>query len=330
MTPSGFSPAVSASVCLVPSASTLALRPAAATEFDVVGYGENSIDFLALTGAFPAPDTKAELQALEVQPGGQMATAVLAAARLGCRARYVGAFGDDAGAAKIRAALSAGAVDVVAIERAGVSTRTAVVIVDGTGRRTVLERRDPRLALGEGDIDAVVFQSARILMLDATDVTGSIRAAGAARSVGTRVMVDVEKPVDGLDQLLRLADVVIASVAFGGAAYVPTAAYVPASGQVWITTLGAEGSVARDGGREIRTAARAVSVRDTTGAGDVFRGAFAARWAAGGALDLRDVLDYAGAAAALACRALGAQGSLPTHAEVERLLGAGAARGKSL
>ena len=331
MTPSGFSLAVSASVCLVPSASTFDLRPAAATEFDVVGYGENSLDFLALTGAFPAPDTKTELQTLEVQPGGQIATAVLAAARLGCRARYVGAFGDDAWAAEIRAALSAGAVDVVAIERAGVSTRTAVVIVDATGRRTVLERRDPRLALGEGDVDPAVFQSARILMLDATDVPGSIRAAAAARSVGTRVMVDVETSVEGLEHLLGLADVVIASAGFGGdAAPKPGAACVPASGQVWITTVGEDGSVARDGGREIRTAARAVSVRDTTGAGDVFRGAFAARWAAGGALDLEGLLDYAGAAAALACRALGAQGSLPTHAEVEQLLGAAAARGKSL
>jgi sugar/nucleoside kinase (ribokinase family) len=310
-------------------ASPLELRPAAATEFDVVGYGENSIDFLAVMGAFPAPDTKAGLQALEIQPGGQTATAVLAAARLGCRARYVGAFGDDSWAAQVRAALSAGGVDVVAIERAGVSTRTAVVLVDAAGRRTVLERRDPRLALGEGDIDPAVFQSARILMVDATDVPGSTRAATAARLAGACVMVDVEKPVSGLEELLALAHVVIASAAFGGyAAPEPGAAYVP--GQVWITTLGADGSVARLGAREIRTPASAVSVRDTTGAGDVFRGAFAARWAAGGDLDLEGLLAYANAAAALACRSIGAQGSLPTTVEVSELLRAPAGRGKSL
>jgi sugar/nucleoside kinase (ribokinase family) len=312
----------------VPSASPYELRPAAATEFDVVGYGENSIDFLAVTGTFPAPDTKADLQALEMQPGGQTATAVLAAARLGCRARYVGVFGDDSWAGDVRAALSAGAVDVVAIERAGVSTRTAVVLVDAEGRRTVLERRDPRLALSDGEIDPAVFQSTRILMLDATDVPGSIRAAQAARAAGSRVMVDVEKPVEGLEQLLELAHVVIASAGFSrSAAAKAAAAYMP----VWITTLGADGSVAREGGREIRTPASAVSVRDTTGAGDVFRGAFAARWAAGGDVDLEGLLAYANAAAALACRSIGAQGSLPTTAEVERLLGAAASgRGKSL
>jgi sugar/nucleoside kinase (ribokinase family) len=310
----------------VPSASPFDLRPAAATEFDVVGYGENSLDFLAVMGAFPAPDSKTALQTLEIQPGGQTATAVLAAARLGCRARYVGAFGDDSWAAEIRAALSAGGVDVIAIERAGVSTRTAVVLVDA-GRRTVLERRDSRLALNEGDVDPAVFQSARILMLDATDVHGSIRAATAARAVGTRVMVDIERPVEGLEQLLGLAHVAIANAGFEpDAAVKPTAAYVP----VWITTLGADGSVARYGGREIRTPARAVDVRDTTGAGDVFRGAFAARWAAGGDVHLEDLLEYANAAAGLACRALGAHGSLPTPAEVERLLAAVARRGKSL
>jgi sugar/nucleoside kinase (ribokinase family) len=309
------------------------LRPASSTEFDVVGYGENSIDFLAVLGAFPAPDTKTDLQALEIQPGGQTATAVLAAARLGCRARYVGAFGDDRWAAEIRAALTAGGVDVVAIERASVSTRAAVILVDDAGRRTVLERRDPRLALNEGEVDPRVFQSARILMLDATDVTGSIRAATAARAVGTRVMVDVEKRVDGLEQLLGLADVVIASAGFDQvAAAKPAAAYMLAAAgkPAWITTLGAGGSVARYGDREIRTPAKVVSVRDTTGAGDVFRGAFAARWALEGDVDLEGLLDYANAAAALACRSLGAQGSLPTPGEVERLLDATAGRGKSL
>ncbi len=308
--------------------------------FDVIGYGENSIDFLAVLGAFPAADTKAALDALEIQPGGQMATAVLAAARLGCRARYVGALGDDRWAADVRAALVAGGVDVVAIERRGVSTRTAVVIVDGDGRRTVLEHRDPRLALRAEDVDVSVFQSARILMLDATDVPGSIRAARAARAAGTRVMLDVEKPVDGLEELLPLADVVIASQQFDrvaaaktAAAYAPAAAYKPGAAYmplVWVSTLGPEGSVARYGGREIRTPGTRVGVRDTTGAGDVFRGAFAARWAADADPDLERLLQFANAAAAFACRSLGAQGGLPTSDDVERLLSAPRGLDKSL
>lgn len=314
----------------VPPANPFALRPAALTAFDVVGYGENSIDFLAVLGSFPAADTKVALEALEIQPGGQMATAVLAAARLGCRARYVGAFGDDRWAGDVRAALAAGGVDLVAIERPGARTRTALVIVDEDGRRTVLEHRDPRLALQERDVDRSVFQSARILMLDATDVPGSIRAATAAREAGTRVMLDVETPVDGVEKLLGLADVVIASAEFDRLAAAKPDLRQAQVAAVRVTTLGPEGSVARYGDREIRTPGMRVGVRDTTGAGDVFRGAFAARWAADPDVDLERILEFATAAAALACRSLGAQAALPTPTEVERLLLAPPRLGKSL
>ena len=85
-------------------------------------------------------------------------------------------------------------------------------------------------------------------------------------------------------------------------------------------TLGADGSLTRCGGREIRSAPFAVECVDSTGAGDVFRGGFASgclRWPDG---DLEEVLDYANAAAALSCRALGARGGLPTAHDIDALL----------
>jgi sulfofructose kinase len=85
-------------------------------------------------------------------------------------------------------------------------------------------------------------------------------------------------------------------------------------------TLGEHGSLARCGGREIRTPAFQVDCVDTTGAGDVFRGAFAAACLRSPDVDVEDVLDYANAAAALNCRALGARGGIPTPQEVEDLL----------
>jgi sugar/nucleoside kinase (ribokinase family) len=134
-------------------------------------------------------------------------------------------------------------------------------------------------------------------------------------------MVDVDRPIYGLDELLRLADVVVSGEAYRG---------TPEDGQLWVTTLGPLGSVARVGDRQLRTAGFPITVRDTTGAGDVFRGAFAARWAEGEAVTLEALLEYANAAGALACRSLGAQGSLPTPDEVSRLLAHAAGRGKSL
>jgi sugar/nucleoside kinase (ribokinase family) len=85
-------------------------------------------------------------------------------------------------------------------------------------------------------------------------------------------------------------------------------------------TLGSEGSLAYCAGREIRTPGFSVACIDSTGAGDAFRGGFAAGCLRAPDGDLEDVLTYANAVAALNCRALGAQGGMPTPDEVGRLL----------
>jgi ribokinase len=89
-----------------------------------------------------------------------------------------------------------------------------------------------------------------------------------------------------------------------------------------IVTLGAAGALActgeGDGERVMRAPAHAVTVVDTTAAGDAFNGALAV--ALGGTSRLEDALRFANAAAALACTRRGAQPSLPTRAEVDGLL----------
>jgi sugar/nucleoside kinase (ribokinase family) len=201
------------------------------------------------------------------------------------------------------------------------------VLVDGKGRRTVLERRDSRLAMDRGDVAAEVFQSGRILLIDASDTSGALKAAGDAREKGIPVVLDVDQVVDEVERLLGSADVVIVPAAFvtaftghGTIGQATAALAALLSPRLVVSTLGPEGSLARYLGREIHTAAKTVEVRDSTGAGDVFRGAFAAKWAAGGGGDLEGLLEYANAAAGLACRGLGAQASLPTRGEVEAIL----------
>ncbi len=307
----------------------LTLPPAETKPFDVVGVGENSLDFFAVTEDWPVADSKAALRDLTFRPGGQVATAVVACARLGWRARYVGAFGDDEPGKKVQAALEAEGLEVTACSRVGIRNRVAVVIVDGTGRRAVLELRDPRLNLAEEEVAGHVFQSARILLADATDVPASTRAARAARAAGVPVILDVEQRVDGLDDLLAAVDVIIAAGEFvpeytGAASVGAGLAALEArfSKALVVATLGPEGSLARCRGVEIATAAQTARVVDTTGAGDAFRGGFAAGWLAmGPGARVEALLEYANAVAALNCRAIGAQTSLPTRAEVDRRLG---------
>ncbi len=302
----------------------LTLPPRESRRFDVVGTGEASLDLIAVTRGWPPPNTKAPLHDFRILPGGQMATALAAVARLGWRSRFVGAFGDDEFGARVTDALKSEGVEVTAVRRPATASRFAVVLVDGrSGERTILERRDARLALEATDFDIGVFTSGRLLMVDATDVPASTRAARAARAAGVPTIVDVESPVAGLDELLEQIDVIIAAGSF-------PEAYTGAStvGQglrelgerfrpaIAVATLGSDGSLAWCQSRVIRTPAHAVTALDTTGAGDAFRGGFAAGWLAlGPAADVERLLVYANRVAALNCRAVGAQTALPTPAE---------------
>jgi len=63
--------------------------------FDVVGVGLNATDTLLVVPRFPAYAGKVPFEEEIVSPGGQVASAMAACARLGLRAKYIGAVGDD-------------------------------------------------------------------------------------------------------------------------------------------------------------------------------------------------------------------------------------------
>jgi sugar/nucleoside kinase (ribokinase family) len=305
------------------------LPPAAGRPFDVVGLGENSIDLVAVVADYPTSNTKQRLQRFARHPGGQVATAMAACARLGWRARYIGRFGADEFGAQGRESLVRDGVDTdFALTAPGTTNQFAIILVDArTGERTVLWDRHPGLTIEPAEVPADAVLSGRILMLDCVDTAASAQAARLARQAGMPTLLDVEKIRPGINDLLQHIDAIIAAQDFPtaltghddpGRALEALAREFDAP--FVCVTLGAEGSLARCGGREIRTRAFPIDCVDTTGAGDVFRAAFAAGCLRAPDGDIEDVLVYANAAAALNCRALGARGALPTAEDVEQLL----------
>jgi sulfofructose kinase len=301
-------------------------RPDART-FDLVGLGQNSLDYVAVVAHHPAANTKQRLERFSVLPGGQVATALAACARWGWRTRYLGAFGDDEAGRTVRERLVVEGVDVSAARTVGnTRNRTAVILVDSkSGERTVLWHADPTLRMG--DISGETAASGRLLLVDADDLAASTAGASAARRSGVPTIVDVDAVQPGLDVLLRQIDVVIAAEDFPAALTGETGlgraleAIAREYGTPLVcVTMGAEGSLARCGGREIRTPGFPVECIDSTGAGDVFRAGFASACLRRPDGDLEQVLAYANAAAALSCRGLGAWGALPDAVAIERLL----------
>ena len=303
--------------------------PSAARPRDVVVFGENSLDFVGI-GPRPAPGTdKTALHAFDLYVGGQAATAAVACSRQGLRTRYVGSFGTDDPGRTVRSALAREGVDVVAVERAGVKSRVAMVLVDSeTGSRTVFGYRDPALAVDLSALAPDTLVSGRVLMLDATDLSTSMTAARLARAADVPTVIDVDHEARGVDDLLAEIDVLIVSESFllewrpgagiGEALHALSREYQPAAA---IVTLGDQGSLAVASGREVRTPAFVVEVSDTTGAGDAFRGGFVSAWLRhADKPELSVILEFANATAALNCGSVGAQTGLPRLADVEALV----------
>ncbi len=309
----------------------LTLPPGDSRPFDVVGFGQNSVDLLAVIREHPEPDSHVRAERFIHLPGGEVATAVVACARLGCRTAYLGAIGNDDAGAMIEARLREDGVDLRHVIRLDAPSRFAIILVDRAGHRTVIWHRDARLERLAGAIDREGAASGRVLLVDASDAEGSQAAACAARAAGTPVVLDVDTFDPRLDALVRSAHVVIASASFlvGPAAYGGGASLGSAlrklaaefGSALTVATLGPEGSLALCEGVEIHTPAFHVPVVDSTGAGDAFRGGFVASWLRFGQdAPVSRLLRYASAIAGLNCGALGAQSGLPTWSDVDRLV----------
>ena len=296
---------------------------------DVAGFGLNSIDLLAVVAEYPENNSKQRLQRFARLPGGPTATAMAVCAKLGWQAGYIGSFGDDDLGVLSRQSLIDGGVDVTRSRTvAGATNQFAIVLVDArSGHRTVLWDRDPSLSVDPAAVPQDAVTSGRLLLVDCYETAAAAQAARFAREAGIPTIIDVERVRPGINELLQHIDVIIAAETFpteltgyespGRAIEAMSAEF---SAALVCVTIGSNGSLARSSGREIRTPGFQIACVDSTGAGDAFRGGFAAACLRTPDGDIEDVLTYANAVAALNCRALGARGAIPAAAEVEQLL----------
>ncbi len=300
--------------------------PAEVPLVDVVGLGLNATDTLIRLPHFPAFDSKVEFLSAEVQPGGQVASAMVACQRWGLRTRYIGKVGDDPAALLQRRALEEAGVEAHLLEGRGCRSQEAFILVDRvTGERTILWRRDAGLVVRPQELRREWILRARILHLDGHDTTAAAAAACWAREAGIPVSADLDDLYPGVEDLLENVDYVFASRDFptrlmGGADLL---AALPAMAarfgcRVAGATLGREGALAWDGARFCYSPAYRVPTVDTTGAGDIFHAGFAYALARGWPLER--ALEFSCAAAALNCLALGARGGIRPVAEIERLV----------
>lgn len=295
--------------------------------FDVVGIGLNATDTLILLPRFPAYAGKEPFDDEILSPGGQVASAMVTCARLGLRVKYIGTVGDDERGRIQMDSLRESGIDLSDVEvRPNCPNQTAYILIDrSTGERTVLWRRQDCLRLAEGSITPEKIAGARLLHIDGHDTPAVARAASLARRAGIPVTVDVDTLYHGFEQVLANVDYLIASSEFPGqwtSERDPFKALELIQNEYGMRvagmTLGAHGALARWQGGFVYSPAYVVNCADTTGAGDVFHGAFC--YAVLEGMPIRESLDFSNAMAALNCTALGARGRIAGRDEAAALM----------
>lgn len=240
-------------------------------------------------------------------PGGKGANEALAARRAGAEVRLAGAVGGDGFAAVALELLRRDGVDLGLVREVERPTGCAAIMVGEGGENLIAVASGANAAVTEGQVPDGLLGPGTTLVcqmeVPAAENGVLIRRAHAA---GARTLLNLAPALPIEPAVFAALDWLVVNE--GEAATLGAAR--PRRGLV--VTLGERGAVARlaDGG-EIAVPALAVTPVDTTGAGDMFVGAFAAGLDLG--FETEAALRFAGAAASLSCLGRGAQPAMPTR-----------------
>lgn len=296
-------------------------------DFDVVGIGLNATDTLLVAPHFPAYAGKVLIEQEILSPGGQVASAMVTCAKLGLRVKYIGTVGDDERGRIQMESLRESGINVNHVQvRKGCANQSAHIVVDrSTGERTVLWQRPEGLRLEPSEITPDLITCGRLLHIDGHDTSAIERAARIAHEASIPITVDVDTLYHGFDRVLPHVDYLVASSEFPmqwtdesdpfrALEMIQTEYQM----RVAAMTLGAHGALARCNGRFYYSPAFVVNCVDTTGAGDVFHGAFC--YSVLKRMPIREALDFSNALAALNCTALGARGGICSAKQAHALM----------
>ncbi|MGD0628221.1 MAG: PfkB family carbohydrate kinase [Terracidiphilus sp.] len=292
---------------------------------DLVGVGLNATDTLIRLVTYPQRGSKVEYSNASVMPGGQAATTVIACQTLGLSTRYVGKLGEDDAARLHREAFASDGVEAQLTTVPGAASPQSLILVDEGGERTVFCRRDERLLLQPTDLRPEWIVNARALHVDGYETAAATLAAQWARAAGIPVIADLDELYTGVEVLIANVDYLIVSRDFPCRLMADPdlesalrRMHLRFGCKLTAATLGDGGVLAWDGRQLIHRPAYRVPVVDTTGAGDIFHAGFIYGLLQGWPLERQ--LDFACAAAAINCMAVGARGGIQSVEAIENLV----------
>ena len=293
----------------------------------VIGLGQACLDCLARIPAYPDEDGKVEMIDIHFQCGGPASTALVTLSRLGIDTAFFGSVSDDPNGLEIRKGLIQEKVETNYLKIIpGYTSQFAFIgITEDTGNRTIFWHRGSVPPLRPADVNLLPFSGAKILHLDDVMIDSSMEAVRQARRKGLKVVMDAGTMREGTRELASLVDILIASERFTEPLAGPHAAPELALGALKklgpkdvIITLGPKGSIGWNGKESHFQKAFPIDAKDTTGAGDVYHGAYIYGLLQGWAMP--ECMRFASAVSAIKCKDIGARKGIPHLDEVKQFL----------
>ena len=301
---------------------------------DIVVVGSMNMDLTVRAGKMPNGGETILGDEFHIIPGGKGANQAVAVSRLGGKVSMIAKIGADLYGKALRDQLVSDHVDDrFVITENDISTGVAFIVVEKTGENRIIVVPGANYTLSDKDLTAAraVFSQAKVVLTQLEIPMPTVeRLIDLAKENGL-IMVVNAAPVQSLsDETLRKIDYLVVNEHEAGylsgipvvdvdSASRAAKALVSRGSHCVVLTLGSEGSLYCSEDEEGFIPTFDVEVKDTTAAGDAFIGGFAVALL-NPSLTLADRVAYGNAAGALATTKLGAQSSLPSLADVEKLI----------
>ncbi len=303
---------------------------------DIVGLGTIAMDIILEVDALPSEDGFAIIKNKHFLDGGSGANAIVQSSKFGAKCGYVTQLGDDEVGYKIKKGLKKENIDVssIILKKSGTSLHTQIIVGEDGKKFILLNMGDSFLNLKKENVDIDFITSAKVFYTDLLPKEPAIHTLKEAKNAGLNTVFNLQVALPTMKQFGIEKDEIIDSLKYVDVFapcregfYQLTETDKPEDGikklrkyfdKTILLTLGSKGSLIVNGEDIIEIPAYEVKVKDTTGAGDSYIGAFMAAYYIK-KLPLKQAVEYASICAGLTCTHIGARTG-PSFQEVDEII----------